>query len=141
MLRGPILFGTLRKGNMEKRILELALEALEKQRTDVEAAIAEIRELQDGKRRIITRKPGMPALVVGKRRSRTPAERRAQAKRMREYWAKRKAGVAKVSAASRRLPAASAKRRAKTAAEKKALSLKMREIWKKRKAAAAKSKD
>jgi predicted nucleic acid-binding Zn-ribbon protein len=120
------------KGNMDRtRILELALEALEKQRTDVEAAITEIRELRDGNKRKIAGKPDMSAIVALKRRSKTKAERKAQAKRMREYWAAKKLQAAKVSPAG-------AKRRPKSAAEKKALSLKMKQVWAKRKAEARK---
>ena len=117
------------------RILELALEALEKERTDIDAAIAEIRELQDGNKRMIARKPEMSALVVVKRRSRTKAERKAQAKRMREYRAEKKLQAAKASIMPK-TPAADAKVRTKTEAEKKALSLKMKQVWKKKKAEA-----
>ena len=115
------------------RILELALEELEKQRKEVEASIAEIRELQGGRQRITTENPAESARVVVKRRSRTPAQRRAQAMRMKEYWAQKR-GSAKVSTGVRK----PAKTRTKTAAQKRALSLKMREVWKRRKAAAAK---
>jgi hypothetical protein len=123
---------------MDRHILVLALETLEKQRMEVERAIAEIREMQGGNKRVSTVDAESPALVVVKRRSRTQAERRAQAKRMREYWAKRRAQAGKART-EKSTPSANPKRRAKTDAEKRALSLKMREIWKTRKSQAGKN--
>ena len=78
-----------------KRILELALEALEKQRTQVEAEMEAIRaEVHGGGRAASTGKVGLTASSPGKRRARTPAERKAQSKRMKAYWAAKKAAVA-----------------------------------------------
>jgi len=118
----------------KSRILELALETLEKQRTEIEREIEEIREFQDGKKRVFARNPEISALVVVTRRSRTPAERKAQSERMKQYWAQKKAPAASKTAGVR------TKVRAWTAAEKKALSLRMKEVWKRRAAAAKKSK-
>ncbi len=44
------------------RLLELALETLEKQRAEIDAAIDEIRGLQGGKRRGTVRKSAIPTL-------------------------------------------------------------------------------
>jgi len=115
----------------------LALETLEKQKAEIDSAIAEVRELMDGKSRVTDRKRENPTLVVIKRRSKTLAERKAQALRMKRYWAAKRAKKAKPAAQSKVI-AASAKIRSMTAAQKKALSLKMKEAWKKRKAAAVK---
>ena len=78
-----------------KRILELALEALEEQRTQVEAEMEAIRaEVHGGGRATSTRKAAPTASPSGKRRAKTPAERKAQSKRMKAYWAAKKAAVA-----------------------------------------------
>ena len=101
-----------------KRILELALEALEKQRTHVEAEIEAIRaEMHGGGRATSTRKAGSTASLPGKRRVRTTAERKAQSKRMKTYWAAKRASEA---ASAKKVTNASPKRRSKRAAEKKA---------------------
>jgi hypothetical protein len=119
-----------------KQLLELALETLEKQKAEIDSEIAEVQELLDGKPRVTARKREIPTLVVVKRRSKTLAERKAQAIRMKRYWAAKRAKKAKPVAQSKAI-AASAKIRSMTVAQKKALSLKMKEAWKKRKAAAA----
>jgi hypothetical protein len=114
------------------RVLELALEGLEKEKAEIEQEIAMIQAEMRGVGSIVQQAADVPATVAGRRRSRTPAEREAQGERMRQYWATRKGKTEKVT------DAAGPKRRAKTAAEKKAISLKMKEAWKKRKAAAKK---
>jgi hypothetical protein len=131
----------LRKGTMDRnRIRELALQTLEKQKADIDAAIAEVREFQDGNKRITSGNRDIPAAVAAKRRSRTSAERALQAKRMREYWAAKRGEAAKIATAPKTSAATGSKRRAKTEAEKKALSEKMKAAWKRRKAAAKKAK-
>jgi hypothetical protein len=126
------------EGNMDrKRILELALETLEARRTEIERAIAEIREFQDGKKRVFVRNPEISTLVVVKRRSRTAAERKALSRRMKEIWAARKLQAAKPSVSAKTAPGI-AKHKPKSAAEKRALSLKMKQVWAKKKAEAAK---
>ena len=112
-----------------KKLLELALETLEKQRADIEHAIAEIHEFQNGKKRVFARKPGRPVLVAVKRRSKTLAERKALSRKLKLIWAEKRLQVAK---------SARAKGRPKTAAEKKALSLKMKAVWARRREAGKK---
>jgi hypothetical protein len=125
------MFLLLWKGNMDrKRLLELAVEALEKQKAEAEATIAEIHALQRGTKRIAAKKPGMQMLVVVKRRSKTAAQRKALSRRMKEIWAAKRLRAAK--------PPITAKRRPKSAAEKKALSLKMKRVWAAKKKAAKK---
>jgi hypothetical protein len=114
-----------------KRLLELALETLEAKRTEIEREIAEIREFQDGKKRIFARKPEVSTLVAVKRRSRTPAQRKAISRRMKEIWATRRLRAAKPSPSK-------AKRKPMSAARKRALSLKMKQVWANKKAAVAK---
>ena len=114
------------------RVLELALEALEKQRADVEAAIAEVEELQGGIPRRIVRRPELPTLVVVKRRSQTAAERKSQSERMKAYWARKRAESAKLSAAQAP-ETATKKRKPKTAAHRRAQSKAMKAYWAKRK--------
>ncbi len=79
----------------QKRILELALEALEKQKIQVEAEIEALRAEMHGSGRVTsTRTTALTASPSGKRRTRTPAERKAQSKRMKAYWAAKKAAEA-----------------------------------------------
>jgi hypothetical protein len=112
------------------RILELALEGLYRQKAGIDADIEEIQAELTGTGSAVPQTMLVPSAGTPKGRQRTPAERKAQAQRMREIWKKRKAAAA----------AASTKTRSMTAARKKALSLAMREVWKKRKAAAKKGK-
>jgi len=105
-----------------KHILELALEALQAKRAEIEAAIAEIHELDNAR--------GQASEVVTKRKSKTRAQRLALSRKMKAIWAAKKI-PAKTHPAAR-------KGRPKSAAEKKALSLKMKQIWAKKRAEAAK---
>jgi len=78
-----------------KRILELALEALEKRKTQVEAEVKALRaEMRGSSKARSTRKAGPAASPSGRRRAKTPAERKVQSKRMKAYWAAKKAAVA-----------------------------------------------
>jgi hypothetical protein len=78
-----------------KRILELALETLEKRRTQVEADVEALRAEMRGRGEVTAkRKAGPTASPSGRRRTRTPAERKAQSKRMKSYWAAKKAATA-----------------------------------------------
>lgn len=88
------------------RILTLALENLERQLTEFETAIEQLRELKGEIRQAATKKPGTPILVAVKRMSKTRAERRAQSLRTKAYRA---------AQADRR----TSKRRPKSDAEKK----------------------
>jgi hypothetical protein len=119
-----------------KRLLELALATLEEKRTEIEREIAELREFQDGKKRVFVRAPKKTTIHAVKSRSRTSAERKAQSERMKKIWAARKL-ASKPAVAAKTVPAVK-KRKPKTAAQKKALSLKMKQIWAKKKAAAKK---
>ena len=118
------------------RILELAVETLEKQKAGIDAEIetvrAELKEIGSGTARKV--KPA--AANTRRKRLRTRAERKAHSEGMKAYWAAKRAKAAKPSAA-KKSSLTSAKRRAKSAAEKKALSLKMKQVWRKRKAEAA----
>ncbi len=108
---------------MDKRILELAVEALEGQKTRLEAEIEEIRiQLRGGSERSLTTAP-----AAGRRRRRTAAERKAQSARMRAYWAAKKGRGARSKPAAGR-----AKYGPKTAAARKAQSERMKAYWAKR---------
>ena len=120
------------------RIWELAIAELERQRAGIDHKIATIRAELNGTGSAALQKELAPS--SGTRRRRTPAERRAQAKRMKEYWAAKKAQDEKPAATVKKPPARVTKVRAWTTAEKKALSLKMKEAWKRRAAAARKGK-
>jgi hypothetical protein len=94
-----------------KRILELALETLEKRRTQVEAEVKALRaEMRGSVRATSTRKAESTESLSGRRRARTPAERKAQSKRMKAYWAAKKAAaVAKSKKATQSGPKGRAK--------------------------------
>jgi len=118
------------------RILELAIAELERQKAGIERDIEALRAELGGTESSAARQKEL-APSVGARRRRTPAERRAQAKRMKEFWAKKRAQAVKPLSVAK-TPARGAKVRMWTDAKKKALSLKMKAAWRKRKAAAAK---
>ena len=124
----------------KNRILELAIESLERQKAGIDAEIESLRSEIKGSKPAPSLKttPAKPAKKSGK----SEAERRAQSIKMKKVWAERKAKEkkGKEKKASSARPAktkAAAKIRPKTEAEKKALSLKMKEVWKKRRAEAA----
>ena len=128
-----------RKGYMERnRLLELALEELNRQKAGLNEEIEVLRNELGGTGAAIRQRQSLPPAGKQRGRKRTPAERRAQAQRMREYWAARRAQSSKPATAAKKIPAAGAKVRTKTAAQKKALSLAMKKAWAKRKAAGAK---
>lgn len=78
-----------------KRILELALEALQNQKAQVEAEVEALRaEMRGSAGATLKRKAAPTAGLKGKRRAKTPAERKAQSKRMKAYWAAKKAALA-----------------------------------------------
>jgi hypothetical protein len=96
---------------MEKRrLLELALESLKAQKDKIEL---EIRALSKGVTTAAsTLVSPKPAAAAPKRKGRTAAQRKAQAEKMRAYWAKRMAAArprAKAKAAKPAKPAKSAK--------------------------------
>jgi hypothetical protein len=118
-----------------KRIRELALEALLTRRAAITAEIESLQEKLAGAAG--TRSVKLTTPPPGKRKPRSVAERKAQSKRMKAYWAARKSRSGKTPSDVKPVPA-SPKRRSKTAAEKKALSKAMKLAWAKRKAAEAK---
>jgi hypothetical protein len=123
----------------QNRILELAIEQLQQKKAGIDAELEMIRAELNGAGAAVLRIKTDAAVVTG-RRSRTTAEKAAQALRMRKYWAAKKGQTAKVATAPKATATANTKGRAKMAAEKKDLSLKLKAAWKRRKAAAAKTK-
>jgi len=111
---------------MNSRVLELAIEALEGQRAEIEL---EIQALQ-----IMIKDGATPQTVAagGKRAGRSAAQRKAQSERMRQYWQRKRA-----SKAGDKAPAKS-KSGPQSAAARKAISVRMKAYWAKRKADAAK---
>ena len=128
-----------RKEIMDRnRVLELAVEELERQK---EVILAEIEAIRSELKGTPSRTPKTSKAVgarTKRKRTKTAAARKAQSQKMKRYWAAKRAGKAKSSKAAK--PATKAKARTKTMAEKRALSLKMKEVWKKRKMQAAKKK-
>jgi len=71
------------------RVLELALEELNRQKAGVEAEIESLRAELEGTGSAVPQPTSFPS--AGIRRQRTPAEREAQANRMKMYWAAKRA--------------------------------------------------
>ena len=85
-----------------KRILELALEALERRRIQAEAEVAALRAAMRGSAKAAPKKKARPAAKPPeKRRVKTPKQRKAQSKRMKKYWAEKNAAAAKAKKTSR----------------------------------------
>jgi hypothetical protein len=118
---------------MERRILELALEALLTRRTELEEEIAELSKAVGGKTRVPIRPKAEAAAEPRGRGSRTPSERKAQSDRMKAYLAKRRRSAGKATRATK---AAGARPKASEAS--KAQSERMKAYWAKRKKAETK---
>jgi len=111
---------------MDNRILELAIEALENRKAAIEVEIRSIRS---------TVKSGSAADAAPRpRKPKTAAERKAQSKRMKAFWKKRRQANVKTKSAK----VAPAKKRSSSDAANQARSEKLRAYWAKRKAAAGK---
>jgi len=85
---------------MDKRIIELAIEALENRKAAVETEIAGLEAAMSKRRGRIaaTAKASHPVKARGavrKPRQQSAVARKAISKRMKAYWAKRRAGKAK----------------------------------------------
>jgi hypothetical protein len=111
---------------MNTRVLELAIEALEGQRAEIELEIQALQSM------IKDRTTPQTVTAVGKRAGRTPAQRKAQSERMRQYWQRKRAS--KASDKARAKP----KSGPQSAAARKAISDRMKAYWAKRKAESAK---
>jgi hypothetical protein len=79
---------------MSQRLIELALEALELRRAKLDAEIAEIRSQIRG-RAAAAETPARAARPGKKRGPQSRAAKKAQSERMKAYWAKRRAEVAR----------------------------------------------
>jgi len=102
----------LQKGIMEKRILELAIEALQGRKALLSAELEMIRaQMGSG--------PGaQPRLKIAradKRRAKSAAQRKAQSERMKAYWAARKKPAGRqISKKPKKKPAAPASGKGQT---------------------------
>jgi hypothetical protein len=114
-----------RKGQMDTRILELALEGLQARKTALEAEIQSLKaELSGGTI------PKIAGWAAGKRRPRSAAQRKAHSKRMKVIWAVRKAKAAKPRI-TKKLASATQKP-GKSATANIARSAKMKAYWAKK---------
>jgi hypothetical protein len=111
----------------QKRLLELAIEALEGQLAAVDVEIEAIRAELKGADAPRVNRP-VPAAIV-RRVRRNSASRKAQSERMRKIWAARKAVTAKKATQPKAKP--------ERAAVNKAISAAMKAAWARRKAKAA----
>ena len=110
---------------MDKRILELALETLEKRKAAIDAEIQSIQtQLKGGARSKIV------APAAGERKVRTAAQRKAQSERMKKIWAEKRAAKKAVLLKPKKGP--------KSAAARKAQSARMKAYWARKKAGKAK---
>jgi hypothetical protein len=111
---------------MNQRILEIALEELQRRKAEIDADIELIRQE-------LGSEPVGSATeftaVDKRRRGRSSAQRKAQSERMRKYWAARRTG------SSAKVKTRNPKPRKSSS---KAISEAMRAYWAKRKAAAGK---
>jgi uncharacterized protein (UPF0335 family) len=108
---------------MDKRILELAVEALQERKAKVEAEIESIQAELEGR----IRKPKIAVPRVVKRRRRTAAQRKAQSRRMKAYWAARKSRA--TTKPARKPTSAKPRRGPRSAAARKAQSERMKAYW------------
>jgi hypothetical protein len=122
------------------KLLELALEELNRQRAAVDEEIASVVAELNGTGAVIRQSKSI-APSAGRKggRVKTAAERKAHSLRMKEIWAARRAKAAKptvkpAKAAKPTDPKATAKQ---SGAKKNARSLAMKAAWAKRKVAAA----
>lgn len=76
---------------MDKRLIELAIEALEQRKASIDAEIAAIRAELTGRGRVASISLTKAAVAPKKRGPRSKAARKAQSERMRAYWAKKRA--------------------------------------------------
>jgi hypothetical protein len=120
-----------------QRVLELALQELNRQKAGLNEEIEALRNELEGTEVAIRQTPSFTPVGKQRGRMRTAAERKQHSEKMKQYWAAKKGQVAKPAAAAKKIPTASAKVRTKTAAQKKALSLAMKKAWARRKKAAA----
>jgi hypothetical protein len=79
---------------MDKRLIELALEALEVRKAALDAEIAKMRS-QLGGRVVATKAPAAKLPGKKKRGPQSKSARKAQSERMKAYWAKRRAETAR----------------------------------------------
>lgn len=110
---------------MDKRILELALEALHNRMAAVDAEIQSIKTQLDGRA-----KPKTVAPAAGKRKARTAAQRKAQSEKMKKIWAEKRAK--RIQAAKTVTPPKPNK--GPSAAARKAQSERMKAYWAARRA-------
>ena len=122
----------MKKGRMDTRIVELAIEALEARKKNVEAEIQNLSQLLKSGAPVPAMKQAKIISIAPRRRTRSVAEKAAQSQRMKAYWASKRKAAAPAPAAAK--PKANNKK----AAARKALSEKMKQVWAKRKAEAAK---
>jgi hypothetical protein len=79
---------------MDKRLIELALEALEVRKAALDAEIAKMRS-QRGGRAVVAKAPAARMPGSKKRGPQSRSARKAQSERMKAYWAKRRAEAAR----------------------------------------------
>ena len=103
---------------MNSNILELAIEALQHRKTQIDKEIEELRAELSGVR------------------PKAASSGMTQSEKMKAYWAARRAAAGK-TASTKAKADAKPRRRQKTAAEKKAISEKLKAAWAKRKAGKA----
>jgi hypothetical protein len=76
---------------MDKKILELALEALELRKASIDSEIAAIRAEMSSRTKPAAAAPRTKTAPTKKRGPKSKAAKKAQSERMKAYWAKKRA--------------------------------------------------
>ncbi len=84
---------------MDKRLIELAIEALEQRKASIDAEIAIIRAEMTGRGKAASIPSAKGAVAPKKRGPRSKAARKAQSERMKAYWANKRAAAKSVAKA------------------------------------------
>ena len=84
---------------MDKRLIELAIEALEQRKDSIDAEIAAIRAEMTGRGKAASIPSTKAAVAPKKRGPRSKAARKAQSERMKAYWARKRAEAKSASRA------------------------------------------
>ncbi|MEJ2109702.1 MAG: hypothetical protein P8Z37_07300 [Acidobacteriota bacterium] len=78
----------------KNRILELAIESLERQKAELDEEIQNIKAQMKGQAAGSVKRKKAPAKPK-KKQSMTPAQRKVRSERMKKYWAEKKAAASK----------------------------------------------
>jgi uncharacterized protein (UPF0335 family) len=87
-----------------KRLLELAVETLEKQKAEIDVEIEAVRAELKGVGSRVARKVKPLTPATRKRRSKTPAQRKALSRKLKEIWAAKRRLATKLAVVAKTAP-------------------------------------